>query len=523
MRRRGFSSNAAVRWGLGTVLVAVLATYLGFAKDLPGGGGFELKAAFRSANDVKPGSFVRIGGVNVGRVTAVEPLRPGADAAVVTMELEDKGLPVHRDATLKVRPRIFLEGNFFVDLQPGSPSAPEVGEGEVLPVTQTAAPVQIDQVLGALRADTREGLREVLDGLAGGLRGSGARGYRDSIRHWERAYRDGAIAADASTGLERDDLPDYVREAGAVADALDRDPRALQALLEDFSTTATAFASEDVALGRAIGELPRTLRAAQPALGALNRAFGPLRELVADLRPAVRSSRPAIRASRPFVAQLRDLVGRGELRGLVADLRPVVPALAAATRATLPLYEQVSLASNCQNEVILPWTEDRIEDKTFPATGKVFEEATKFLPGIAGESRSGDANGQWFRTLVGYGNFAADLGTDQVFLTSAPLIGTNPPKPQRRTPLRPDVPCETQQAPDLRTVPGAAPASHRISVPADRRDELAKVTRRTVREVNRTIRASGLGKRLKAVTEPLTREGLAKLQRIARTAKEAGR
>ena len=32
------------------------------------------------------------------------------------MEIDDKGLPIHKDATLKIRPRIFLEGNFFVDL-----------------------------------------------------------------------------------------------------------------------------------------------------------------------------------------------------------------------------------------------------------------------------------------------------------------------------------------------------------------------------------------------------------------------
>ena len=34
-------------------------------------------------------------------------------------ELNDKARPIHKDATLKIRPRIFLEGNFFVDLQPG--------------------------------------------------------------------------------------------------------------------------------------------------------------------------------------------------------------------------------------------------------------------------------------------------------------------------------------------------------------------------------------------------------------------
>ena len=37
----------------------------------------------------------------------------------VTMEMKESGLPIHKDATLKIRSRIFLEGNFFVDLTPG--------------------------------------------------------------------------------------------------------------------------------------------------------------------------------------------------------------------------------------------------------------------------------------------------------------------------------------------------------------------------------------------------------------------
>ena len=33
------------------------------------------------------------------------------------------GLPIHADATAKIRARIFLEGNFYVDLSPGTPDA----------------------------------------------------------------------------------------------------------------------------------------------------------------------------------------------------------------------------------------------------------------------------------------------------------------------------------------------------------------------------------------------------------------
>ena len=85
------------------------------------------------------------------------------------MEIESSGLPIHSDATLKIRPRIFLEGNWFVELQPGSPSAKTLSSGATLPITQTSDPVQLDQVLDALNTDTRANLQNFLIGYGDGL------------------------------------------------------------------------------------------------------------------------------------------------------------------------------------------------------------------------------------------------------------------------------------------------------------------------------------------------------------------
>ena len=100
---------------------------------------------------------MRVAGVNVGKVTGVGHVEDGKQAAIVTMRIDKKGLPIHRDATFKIRPRIFLEGNFFVDVSPGSPSAPALGDGDRVPINQTSAPVQLDQVLGALQAPDAQG------------------------------------------------------------------------------------------------------------------------------------------------------------------------------------------------------------------------------------------------------------------------------------------------------------------------------------------------------------------------------
>src|ERR671917_1195106 len=122
------------RAGVLAVVVIGLFAYFGFSKANPFANPYEFKAVFHDVNNLKPRSPVRIAGVDVGKVVKVEPVADGRSAAQVTMEVEEKGLPIKEDAELKIRPRIFLEGNFFVDLKPGSPSSDELAADGVIPI-----------------------------------------------------------------------------------------------------------------------------------------------------------------------------------------------------------------------------------------------------------------------------------------------------------------------------------------------------------------------------------------------------
>ena len=491
MRRRGRSPVLVASI---FVVVTAFAVYLGFTKKIPFVHHFQVQAVFRTSNDLKPKSFVRIAGVDVGKVTSVAPLAKGREGSLVTMEIEDVGQPIHTDATMKIRPRIFLEGNFFVDMTSGTPEAPILKDGGRIPMSQTAAPVQLDQVLGVFRQNDRQNLVTLLANYATGLEGAGVGGFNRSIRYWTPAYRDGAIVNQAFLGVQPHDLSQFIKSMGETAAALDRNPEQLKSLLVDFNTTAAAFARQQGNLEAAVGELPRTLRVGQPALAALDGAFPAVRRLTADLRPTVRSTGPTIDATLPLLGQLNGLVSRPELRGLVADLRPTIPALARLNAATIPLLQQVRLASSCQNQVILPWSRDTIKDKAFPATGRVYQESVKFLPGLAAESRSGDANGQYFSLLasggpntVSLGNGAA--GLPQFAQTLFPIQGANPPRPSTRPSLQPNVPCETQQRPDLRTQPGAPPPqSMASSTPTPR---LLKAQARAKAQTERALHPTG--------------------------------
>jgi ABC-type transporter Mla subunit MlaD len=97
------------------------------------------------------------------------------------MQVSDNGLPIHTDARAAIRPRIFLEGNFFVDIQPGTPNTPKLGDGDTIPIQQTRTPVQLDQILGALQADTRSNLSVLLQEYSHALQPPGSTGFNASI------------------------------------------------------------------------------------------------------------------------------------------------------------------------------------------------------------------------------------------------------------------------------------------------------------------------------------------------------
>jgi len=186
-RRRGNGRTSAFGAGVLTLVVAGIVMYFGFTKAIPFRHHYTVSAVFPSANNIRPNSPVRIAGVEVGKVTKIAHAEDGAQAAIVTMRIERKGLPIHRDATMKIRPRIFLEGNFFVDVQPGSASAPRLRDGDRIPINQTAAPVQLDQILSALQAPTRRDLQRILRELSTGLDRAGARALNRSIAFWAPA------------------------------------------------------------------------------------------------------------------------------------------------------------------------------------------------------------------------------------------------------------------------------------------------------------------------------------------------
>jgi ABC-type transporter Mla subunit MlaD len=476
--RRGASPFAV---GAIVIAILVIVTYFGFTKHVPFTHGYRLNAVFETSNNLKPGSPVRIAGVNVGKVKKIERYKD-SDAAVVTMEITDAGLPIHKDATVKIRPRIFLEGNFFVDLHPGTPAAPTLDDNDrPLPMTQTSAPVQLDQILTALQSDPRQDLQGLLVNLGkaftlnpaaqGGTpqeiaafnatqdkdvqNESASQAFQNSYTYSADALKNTAIVNQALLGVEPDDLSKLLKGLQLTSAGLGRNESQLQGLISNFNTTMAAFADEASNLRTTVAVLPDTLDAANRALGHLNEAFPATRALARELIPGVRETPATVNASFPWIAETRKLLSPAELQGLVRDLSPATRDLSVLTDQSLTLFPQVDLVSRCFTNVLLPTGDIKVEDPPLSTGVENYKEFWQAMTSLASESQNFDGNGQYTRFQTGGGENQVSTGRttgggDPLFANAPyPPIGTRPAMPPRKPPYNRTKPCFENGIPDI--------------------------------------------------------------------------
>ncbi len=466
--------SSPVRFAIVMIVVIVIGVYFGFTKHVPFKHGFRLNAQFASALNVHPKAPVRIAGVDVGKVTKIKREGKGG---LVSMEIESRGLPIHSDATLKLRPRIFLEGNWFIDLEPGSPSASTVSSGHTIPVTQTADPVQLDQVLDALNTDTRANLQHFLIYYGQALtlkpnaaedaeqlpevRGlNGAQAINRAYHLGPKALRGGAVVNQATTGTQPHDLSKLIASIGKVTSALNVHEQQLGELIGNFNTFFAALAAQSEPLRATVAELPSALKNIDNGLAALDRSFPPTRTFAKDILPGVKNTNTTVTAALPWIEQVKASLAPTELGGVAKGLAEALPPLAKLQSEQVPLYHEGELLSKCQTNLIFPAGNTKLQDGAATSGVEDYKEFWYSLVGLAGLGQSFDGNGTFAKFLVGNSGQTlrsrptSILGTKLKglqLLTHSPLtpLGTRPAYPAEEPPYKPLVPCYKQKLPDF--------------------------------------------------------------------------
>jgi phospholipid/cholesterol/gamma-HCH transport system substrate-binding protein len=470
-----------VRAGLIAIVIVVVATFLAFTKSLPWQQPFEIKGVFDSAANIRLDSPVRIGGVEVGEVTKVEHMGD-SNLAVVTMEVKDNGLPVHKDATLKIRPRLFLEGNFFVDMTSGTPGSPKLHDGDTIPVTQTSYAVQLDQVLTSLQTDTRKDLQKLLEGFGTGLtRKPGAaddltqdpdvkgktagEALNGSLTYGPAATKGATRVNSAFLGTEQHDLRKLIAGLQKALGGLSQNEEQLKDFFTDFNTTMAALASQQKPLGEAIRLLGPTLERANTYFANFSKALPPTQEFVHNFIPAVRETPATIDAAGPWLTQFTALVSRPELGGLLKDLRPLTASFAKVVSESVEFNRQTDNFSRCFSNVILPAGDVVLKDGASTSGVPNFQEFWYLVAGFTGEAQNYDGNGQYTRVQTGGGPNIVTSTTipnrgllDRELFGNAilPPLGTRPTNPDKQLPHKPDAPCYKQKPANLNGPAAAA-------------------------------------------------------------------
>ncbi|MBN8867696.1 MAG: MCE family protein [Solirubrobacterales bacterium] len=460
-------------FGLVAVIIVLVGLWLAFTKTIPfTSPGYEVQATFRNAVNIAIKSPVRIAGVNVGKVTDLEQK---GDNTIVTFTVDDEGRPIREDATAQIRPRLFLEGNWFVDLSPGTPESKEMPDNGMIPLSRTATSVQVGDLLATLQTPERANLQRLLESLGTGLNAkptaeedltfepfvqglSGGEALNLAYRYGETASRGTAIVNAAYLGRKPDDLGNLLRGLTRVTGAVNERGDDLQGFVTNFATFTGALAAESENLGLTIQRLGPTLATARRSLTSLNASLPALRGFAIAATPGLNELPRTIRVTRPFLRQLQQLLTEPELAGLAKVIQQSTPPAARSAAATEKLLPQLRNFGLCLADTLTPTGDQVIEDGAFGNGQPASREFLYSVVSAAGSTNALDGNGSYARLQGGGGPVTVKMSDpaekgkvelEDLYgrMESAPL-GTSPLAPGQ-PPIVSDQLCGEQELPDL--------------------------------------------------------------------------
>jgi len=338
--------------GAVTTLIVVVAVFLAYNANngLPFVPTRALNVQLANGANLVPGNEVRSGGFRVGVVEDMKPveLPDGRIGAELQLKLDEKVGEIPVDSTVVIRPRSAL-GLKFVELDLGR-STRRIADGGTLPVAQTSASTELDEVFSTFDTRTRVASRVNLEEFGDGFTGRG-RGLNDTIRVAPellgRLERVTENLSDPRTRLPRlfAELGDAARVVRPVSkvnaetftflantfEAISRDPQALKDTITksvdtlEVSTRSLRvqrpFLVRFTGLSRDLNGVSRELRASLPTINRAVEVGTPVLRRSVELNDDLGETLGALRdlARAPTTA--------GALRGLTATVTSLNPTL----------------------------------------------------------------------------------------------------------------------------------------------------------------------------------------------------
>jgi virulence factor Mce-like protein len=300
--------------------------------------GYRFTASFSEATQLSTEADVRISGVPVGKVKSIEPDKQ-TGRSDVEIELESRYAPLPSDARAILRQKTLL-GETYVELTPGTASGPKLKEGGTLPAGQVSDTVQLDEILRAFDAPTRQAFMTWMQEQGRGI-GPYGRDVNDALGNLAPFAEDAARLVDI-LNRQKGAVTQLVSNTGVVFEALSERDGQLRSLIENSNRVFQATAARDDELKQAFTALPTFERESQQTLDRLARFSQTTNPLITQLRPAARELSPTLQSLGALSPDLKRLFQ--ELPGLIDASRTGFPAAEQVLRDARPFIAQLDPA-----------------------------------------------------------------------------------------------------------------------------------------------------------------------------------
>src|SRR3954454_946260 len=337
---------------------------------------YEVKADFPEATTLAQQADVRISGVKVGNVKSIS--RNGLRSRV-TLAIQPQYAPLRSDTRAILRQKTLL-GETYVELTPGSRTAPRISDGGTIPDTQIAQTVQLDEIFRAFDPQTRAAFRTWLDqqGRAFGNRGPD---LNNALGNLEPFVND---ATDILKILneQKAETSQLVSNTGVVFDALSERDGQLTDLIRQSNRVFQTTAQRNEDLRQIFIAFPTFLDQARATTTRVTRFAKNTTPLITQLRPAARQLSPTL-------IDLHSLAP--DLKVLFKDLGPLedvskkgLPATERLLDETRPLLTEVDPFLRQVNPILTYLGPFKKEIATFFANSVAPTQATDRPAGAPG-------------------------------------------------------------------------------------------------------------------------------------------
>jgi len=267
--------------------------------------GYRMTVSFPASLSLAGQSEVRISGVNVGRVVALNSSKIGRTKA--ELEINKRYAPLRADMHAILRQKTLL-GETYIQLIPqnGGHSGPFLKDNGELPYAQVEPSVTLDGILSALDPKTRRDFQIWQQSVAEGINGRGEQinAVFSSLHPFAEHANTLVGVLDSQEGAVRA----LIKNTGVVFDALASRDHQLEGLIVNGEHTFHALAESSQAFAAAFRALPAFQRNSRTALKELDRFADDASPFLDEFRIVEKKLAPLLNAAKPFAPQLNNFL-----------------------------------------------------------------------------------------------------------------------------------------------------------------------------------------------------------------------